>query len=96
MGSLVGVMVAIGGVALLVWTTVDLWRNTDYPNPQKIGWQLVIAGLSVGPAVRLGDGWSLVFPLGTLVYLFLAARGPLRRRGRSAADPAGADPAGAE
>jgi hypothetical protein len=71
------VAVAVG---LLLWTSVDLWRNHAYSTADKVGWQLVIGGLSLGPLVSLGDGWILGFPLGALAYLLLAKHGPVRRR----------------
>jgi hypothetical protein len=71
---------AVAGVALFVWTSVDLWRNRAYSTSNRIGWQLVIGGLSVGPLVNLGDGWFLGFPVGAFAYILLAGHGPLRRR----------------
>jgi hypothetical protein len=71
-------LVAVG-VALLVFASVDLWRNHAYSTADKVGWQLVVGGLSVGPLVSLGDGWFLGFPLGASAYLFLAKHGPVRR-----------------
>jgi len=84
---LVGLAVAVAGVALLAWTTIDLWRNTGYAPPRRIGWQLVLVGLTVGPVVRLDDGWMIAFPFGTLLYVVLAADGPVRRRRRPATAP---------
>jgi hypothetical protein len=72
-------LVAVG-VALLVFASVDLWRNHGYSTADKVGWQLVVGGLSLGPLVSLGDGWFLSFPLGALAYLLLAKHGPVRRR----------------
>jgi len=95
-GTPVGLAVAVAAIALLVWTSVDLWRNTGYAQARKIGWQLVIGGLSVGPLVRLEGGWMIAFPAGTLLYLLLATRGPLRRRSRPAAPAAGSAGAATE
>lgn len=54
--------------------------NHAYSTADKVGWQLAIGGLTVGPLVSLGDGWFLSFPLGALAYLLLAKHGPVRRR----------------
>lgn len=78
--SPLGVMLAVVGLLLLIWTTVDLWRNDAYTTSNKIGWQLVIGGLVVGPLVSFGDGWFIGFPLGALAYVLLAEHGPVRRR----------------
>lgn len=78
-------LVAVG-VALLVLASVDLWRSHVYSTADKVGWQLVIGGLSLGPLVSLGDGWFLGFPLGALAYLLLAKHGPVRRRSTVDAD----------
>lgn len=77
--SPVRVALVVVGVALLAWASVDLWRNHAYSTADKIGWQLVIGGLSLGPLVSSGDGWALSFPLGTLAYLVVASNGPVRR-----------------
>lgn len=76
----VRVALAVVGVALLAWASVDLWRNHAYSTAERIGWQLVIGGLSLGSLVSLGDDWSLGFPLGALAYLVVASNGPVRRR----------------
>jgi hypothetical protein len=76
-------LVAVG-VALLVFTSVDLWRNHAYSTSDRVGWQLVIGGLSLGPLVGLDDGWFLGFPLGASAYLLLAKHGPVRRRSTTA------------
>lgn len=73
-----GLTLTAAGVGLLAWASADLWRNRAYSTSNKIGWQLVMGGLTVG-LVSLGDGWFIGFPLGTLAYVLLAAHGPVRR-----------------
>jgi hypothetical protein len=87
------------GAVLLVWTSVHLWRNLAYTTSNKVGWQLVVGGLVVGPLVSFGNGWFLGFPLGALAYVLLAEHGPVRGRraapdGDAPARPEMADPDG--
>lgn len=73
-------LLAVLGVALLVWTSVDVWRSDAYSTASKVGWQLVIGGLVVGPLFALGEGWIIGFPVGAVIYLLGARHGPVRRR----------------
>lgn len=58
------VLVAVACVSLAVWMSVDVWRNRAYRPSDKVLWQLVVGGISVGPVLRISDGWFVMVPLG--------------------------------
>lgn len=91
------VLVAVACLVLAVWMSVDVWRNRAYRTSDKVLWQLVVGGISVGPVLRISDGWFVMVPLGAVYYLFYVQSGPVRRRrshppGASPSPPAGSSP----
>lgn len=80
------VLLATACVALMVWMSVDVWRNRAYRTSDKVRWQLVIGGISVGPVLRISDSFFVMVPLGAVYYLFYAECGPVRRRRSTSQD----------
>lgn len=93
----VQVLAAVACLVLAVWMSVDVWRNRAHRTSDKVLWQLVVGGISVGPVLVVSNSLFVMVPIGALYYLFCAPFGPVRRHrarspGTSASPPAGSIP----